>query len=187
MNARITRINTNEGTTTVDIEWSGDDAAVTDFDLARLGKIATGIGAACGGNMRSGWVVLDGRCALSIGSEIPHLQAMNAQHQSSITHAKNLAAGLSVADHAQHGDGDRAVSLVRYSDGSTWYFDNASGQRLDQVYGWRSANAAEEPAWFLTMADAESFDRDCGALFGAPEAISADDADLADIQPPKNV
>ncbi len=108
---------------------------------------------------------------------------MNAQCQSSATHRSNLAAGLSVVDCRElgDGDGDGAVSLVRYSDGSTWIFDNAAAQRLSTVYGYTSANAYEEPAWFLSSARAAEFDQGCGGTFGAHEEKSADDVDLADI------
>lgn len=52
------------------------------------------------------------------------------QYESSITHQKNLATGLTVAEHREIGSADRGISLVRYSDGSTWAFDNASGWRV---------------------------------------------------------
>lgn len=108
---------------------------------------------------------------------------MSAQYQSSNTHTTNLAAGLSVVDHREIGESDSAISLIRYSDGSTWYFDNASGTRLDQVYGWSEANSSQEPAWFLTRERADEFDRDCGSILGESETRDADAISIADILP----
>lgn len=108
---------------------------------------------------------------------------MSAQYQSSVTHNNNLAAGLSVVAHREIGAADSAISLIRYSDGSTWYFDNASGQRIDQVYGYAESNSAQEPAWFLTRERAEEFNRDCGSILGEVESTDSDEVALTDILP----
>ncbi len=106
---------------------------------------------------------------------------MQNQSESSITHARNLAARLSVLDAHHDGDGDSATSIIRYSDGSTWYFDNTSATRLETCYGYRVANHGESSAWFLTRERAEEFNRDCGGIFDSPEEISADEVAVGDI------
>ena len=99
---------------------------------------------------------------------------MKNQFESSITHSKNTESGLAVTEHREIGEGDSRVSLVRYSNGSTWMFDNAAATRIDYVYGFASANAYSEPAWFLTSELAVDFDRGCGGEFGEPEKQDAD-------------
>lgn len=103
------------------------------------------------------------------------------QHTSSITHQTFTTAGLTITAEKHHGEGDAAFSLIRYSDGTTYLFDNGSATRLDEVHGFRSANRGEEPAWFLTAASAREFDRGCGGEFGEPESTSADAVEIADI------
>lgn len=74
MQATITKIETDDfGNATVSLEWGGpDDHEVTDFDLCRLGTLVTGI-CPCGGNLRAGWVVLDGACLKKVGDLIPYV------------------------------------------------------------------------------------------------------------------
>ena len=79
--ARISKITNDHGVVTVELEWGGpSDRGITDFDLDRLGKIAKGLGTPHGGNLRSGWVILDGECDLEEGDTIPVLDAMKTQH-----------------------------------------------------------------------------------------------------------
>lgn len=74
MNATITRIEDKQGIQTVNLEWNGpDDHTIEDFALDQLGERCKGIGGATGGNLRSGWVVLEGECKLSEGDSIPLL------------------------------------------------------------------------------------------------------------------
>jgi|APGre2960657404_1045060.scaffolds.fasta_scaffold25773_3 hypothetical protein len=69
--ATITRIEDNQGIKTVHLEWSGpDDHTVEDFDLDQLGQRCTGIGRSTGGNLRGGWVILEGECQLHEGDTI---------------------------------------------------------------------------------------------------------------------
>lgn len=69
--ALITQIKTSEGVTTVELAWGGlDECEISNFDIARLGKLASGIGEAFGGDLTSGWVILDGPCLLSVGDTI---------------------------------------------------------------------------------------------------------------------
>lgn len=104
------------------------------------------------------------------------------QSETSVTHRNHIAAGLTVTSEQHHGSGDDAVSLIRYSDGSTWYYDNGSAMRLDVVFGWPSANTSNEPAWFLTSDDAARFARDCGwEPVDDYESISADSVALSDV------
>lgn len=103
------------------------------------------------------------------------------KQSASATHQKNLATGLTVISEIHAGEGDAAVSVVRYSDGSTWHFDNGNASRLSTLYGFREANRGQEPAWFLTLELARAFDRGCGEIFGEPEVVSADDVELSDI------
>ncbi len=70
--ARISKIESSNGTTTVSLEWGGpDDRHISDFQLGKLGKACSGLGIAYGGNDRSGWAVLDGDCLLDEGDTIP--------------------------------------------------------------------------------------------------------------------
>lgn len=69
--ATITKIEDNQGIKTVNLEWHGiDDHTVEDFDLDQLGERCKGIGGATGGNLTSGWVVLEGDCKLNEGDTI---------------------------------------------------------------------------------------------------------------------
>lgn len=69
--ATIISIEDNQGIKTVNLEWSGpDDHTVEDFDLDQLGERCKGIIGATGGNLRSGWVVLEGDCKLNEGDTI---------------------------------------------------------------------------------------------------------------------
>jgi len=108
---------------------------------------------------------------------------MKPQYASSTKHHQHIDAGLSVSHHHEHGEGDAAVSLVRYSDGSTWIFTNASAEPLVWVYGYASANASSEPAWFLTDERAQEFNRDCGGTLGEPSYCFADAVSVSDILP----
>lgn len=69
MKARITKLESKQDTTTVHLSWSGDDATVHDFDLDALGTKAR-VPSPAGGDLRSGWVVLDGACRLAVGDQI---------------------------------------------------------------------------------------------------------------------
>lgn len=69
MKARITKLESKQDTTTVHLSWSGDDATVHDFDLDALGTKAR-VPSPAGGDLRSGWVVLEGPCRLSVGDLI---------------------------------------------------------------------------------------------------------------------
>jgi len=65
--ARICKIEDTGGVITVNLDWGGpDDREVYDFDLARIGDVA-----AQGGNLRTGWVVLEGPCKVKEGDKIP--------------------------------------------------------------------------------------------------------------------
>ena len=69
--ARITKIETGNGITTICLEWGGpDDRTMTDFDCAGLGDVVD-----CGDNPRAagGWVIVNGPCRLSEGDSIPHV------------------------------------------------------------------------------------------------------------------
>lgn len=67
--AQITKITTTANTTTVELEWGGPyDLEVHDFDLTKLGEVVS-----YGGDLRRGWVVLEGKCALKEGDTIPLL------------------------------------------------------------------------------------------------------------------
>jgi hypothetical protein len=105
----------------------------------------------------------------------------NMQHTSSITHQKLTAAGLTITAEKHQGEGDAALSLIRYSDGTTYLFDNGSAIRLDLLHGYRVDNHGEEPAWFLTPERAEEFNRGCGGVFGEPETAEADLIEIKDI------
>lgn len=54
----------------------------------------------------------------------------NMQHESSITHRKNLEAGLTVLWERFTGHTDSDWSVVCYSDGSRWFFDNGGAEQL---------------------------------------------------------
>ncbi len=70
--ARVAKIEDNGGLTGVRLEWSGpDDHVMSDFDLSRLGKVNAGVGGGFGGNLRGGWIILDGPCLLTEGETIP--------------------------------------------------------------------------------------------------------------------
>jgi hypothetical protein len=103
------------------------------------------------------------------------------QFESSIIHAVKLHQGHTVTEHRTEGEGDNAVSLVRYSDGELYRFDNGSGMAIATVWGWERANTDGEPAWFLTRGQADDFGRSCGCIFGEPIAESADGIALGDI------
>lgn len=53
------------------------------------------------------------------------------QYTSSISHKINIATGLSIIEHYEHGSGDNAISFIRYSDNSVWMFDNGSATKFD--------------------------------------------------------
>ena len=108
---------------------------------------------------------------------------MTPQFASSATNRQRIDSGLSVSFHNEHGEGDAAVSLVRYSDGSTWIFTNAGAEPLVWVYGYASANASSDPAWFLTDERAQEFNRDCGGILGEPSYCFADAVRVTDILP----
>lgn len=78
--ATITSIEDNQGIKTVNLEWHGiDDHTVEDFDLDQLGERCKGIGRATGGNLTSGWVVLEGDCKLNEGDTINLLPREEAE------------------------------------------------------------------------------------------------------------
>lgn len=52
------------------------------------------------------------------------------QHESSITHRNNLQSGLTINWERSTGNTDTDWSVVCYSDGSRWLFDNGSAQTL---------------------------------------------------------
>lgn len=58
---------------------------------------------------------------------------MKTQHHDSITHRNLIDSGLSVIDERHAGAGDWAVSVIRYSDGSTYRFDNGSATQIDDA------------------------------------------------------
>jgi hypothetical protein len=63
--ATITKIEKRTFGTVVDLEWSGpDDHSIDDFDVSQLGQKYNGGMHATGGTLRSGWVILEGECAL---------------------------------------------------------------------------------------------------------------------------
>lgn len=103
------------------------------------------------------------------------------QSDSSTTHARQLAAGLTIIAQDHRGEGDSAVSFIRYSDGSTWHFDNGSATRLGTLYGYAESNRSQEPSWFTTEEAAREFNRHCGGIFGDPETVEADSVNLLDI------
>ena len=108
---------------------------------------------------------------------------MNATNQfdSSIIHAQRAREGHKVTEHRTEGEGDNAVSLVRYSDGQLYRFDNGSGQAIATVWGWGRANGGDEPAWFLTRGQADDFGRECGGILGDPDCECAEKVALNDI------
>ena len=70
--ARITKIETGNGITTISLEWGGpDDRTMTDFDIDILGDVVDS-----GDNHRAtgGWVIVNGYCFLSEGDSIPFVQ-----------------------------------------------------------------------------------------------------------------
>jgi hypothetical protein len=71
MKATITSIEEKGGIVTVNLEWNGADHTISDFETERLGDVCHGIGNPMGGNLRSGWVVLEGECELEVGDTIP--------------------------------------------------------------------------------------------------------------------
>lgn len=87
------------------------------------------------------------------------------QHESSITHRKNIESGLSVLWERSTGESDSDWSVVCYSDDSRWLFDNAGAQKLFLI-GTISDGAGE----------AEILETDSGAiiaLYGAgPESFA---------------
>lgn len=56
---------------------------------------------------------------------------MSTQHESSITHRKNIESGLTVRWFRFTGNTDSDISVVCYSDGSRWLFDNAGATKLE--------------------------------------------------------
>ena len=104
---------------------------------------------------------------------------MHFPFERSITHFKNLELGLTVKSSITQGEGDAAVSFVRYSDGSTWYFDAAIAERIGKLFGYRGES---HEAWFLTRDRALDFDAASAHRSGEPEQISADRVELSDIK-----
>lgn len=51
---------------------------------------------------------------------------MNAQYRSSVSHERLISNGLSVVSHVERGAGDASFSVVEYSDGQVWIYDNGS-------------------------------------------------------------
>lgn len=54
----------------------------------------------------------------------------NLQHESSITHRNNLKSGLNVVWERFTGHTDSDWSVVCYSNGSRWFFDNGGAEQL---------------------------------------------------------
>lgn len=75
MKATITRIESRDGLTTVDLEWGGpDDTRIWDYDLGRLAKSGKVSTSGMNGNAsRSGWVIFWGECNLAVGDSVPRL------------------------------------------------------------------------------------------------------------------
>jgi hypothetical protein len=55
---------------------------------------------------------------------------MKTQHHDSITHRNLIASGLSIIDERHTGEGDSAISVIRYSNGATYVFDNGSATQI---------------------------------------------------------
>lgn len=69
--ATITKIEARTFGSLVELEWSGpDDHTITDFDLSKLGAY-DGKATSSGGTLRSGWVIIEGACALEEWDTIP--------------------------------------------------------------------------------------------------------------------
>lgn len=80
--ARIAKIENNEGGTMVSLEWGGpDDMYIQHFDIDRLGALCRGVGLSCGGTRNSGWVLLDGPCLLNEGDVIPALKTESSEEE----------------------------------------------------------------------------------------------------------
>lgn len=69
MKATITKIEPAGVGQIVSLEWSGEDRSIWDFAIDRLGTSGD-----TGGNLRSGWVAVDGMCRLAVGDSIPLAQ-----------------------------------------------------------------------------------------------------------------
>ena len=74
--ARIDKIETANGVTTVSLEWGGpDDRLIHDFDTDLLGDVqSTGTNGNAG---RAGWAGLFGPCKLNEGDVIPYVAPEN--------------------------------------------------------------------------------------------------------------
>lgn len=106
------------------------------------------------------------------------------QHLSSETHKALIRSGLVVTSTKSWGTGDAEQTLVRYSDGNTWLYDNGSAVYMPgEVWGWPEANAAQEEAWFLTRERAQEFAAGCGIGLGEPEFRFISNVNLEDIIP----
>lgn len=105
------------------------------------------------------------------------------QHHSSTTHQALIRSGLEVTSEKSWGHGDAEQTLVRYSDGNTWLYDNTSATYVREVWGWPEANPAQEPAWFLCRERAEEFAAGCKIGLGEPEPRYISDINLEDIIP----
>ena len=65
--ATVTSVEHGEYFDSVNLEWGGPfDRTLEDFCTEMLGDVT-----ACGGNLSSGWVILDGRTSLDKGATIP--------------------------------------------------------------------------------------------------------------------
>jgi hypothetical protein len=65
--ARISKIEISEAGTMVSLEWGGpNDRTLQEFDLHRIGRVSK-----AGQSGSTGWVLLDGDCALREGDVIP--------------------------------------------------------------------------------------------------------------------
>jgi len=51
---------------------------------------------------------------------------MKGQFESSITHRQHIDSGWVVKNHREFGQGDSAVSVIEYGNGSVWTYDNGS-------------------------------------------------------------
>ncbi len=103
------------------------------------------------------------------------------QFESSITHRRQLESGLTITESREIGEGDSGISLVRYSSGELYLFDNGSGMAISSLWGWREANSGQEPAWFLSRTEAVLFGLGCGDILGEPEQVATDGIALTDI------